>query len=151
MDVFSSAPSILALRAEAVALYERAYRLSSCRSNSFTARELHSDSLTAFLRDTKFWTQRQELERCIERFALVLPPLFGQDDWGNKVESIDPELFAVHAMVNAATVYLQRDLVSTSMSACTSCLKAAHFVSSQARQLKEGDYQFLDPIISVCF
>ena len=49
-----------------------------------------------------------------------------------------------------ACIYLQRDLVVRSITAFQKCLKSAHSVSSQARQLKEHDVELLDPIISVC-
>jgi hypothetical protein len=52
-------------------------------------------------------------------------------------------------MVNVAYVYLQRDHLGKSMSASEVCLKAAHTISYHIRQLKEDDYRFLDPTISV--
>jgi hypothetical protein len=54
-------------------------------------------------------------------------------------------------MVNVSDVYLQRDHLGKSTDASKLCLKAAHTTSSHIRHLKEEDYQFLDPIISVSF
>jgi hypothetical protein len=52
-------------------------------------------------------------------------------------------------MVNVAYIYLQRDHLGRSMSASELCLKAAHTISSHIRQLRDEDYRYLDPIISV--
>jgi hypothetical protein len=52
-------------------------------------------------------------------------------------------------MINVAYIYLQRDYLGKCMPASEQCLKAAHTISFHIRQLKDGDHQYLDPIISV--
>lgn len=79
----------------------------------------------------------------------MLPPLSPADIWQEYTSKRDIELLAIHALANVACIYLQRDLIVRSITACQKCFKSAHSVSSQARQLKELDVELLDPIISV--
>jgi len=129
-----SIPFVPALRAEAVTLYERAYRISS-----------------SSLRGELFWSERQEIGQALDRFSLVVPPVFGSDSLRTQPPWIDVDVLIIHAMVNVAYVYLQRDHLGKCMSASEVCLKAAHTISFHIRQLKEADFQFLDPTISACW
>jgi hypothetical protein len=105
--------------------------------------------LTASLKGELFCTERQEVGQALDRFSSVVPPFFGPDPLRTQSPGIDVDVLIIHTMVNVAYVYLQRDHLGKCMSASEVCLKAAHTISSHIRQLKEDDYRFLDPIISV--
>lgn len=49
-------------------------------------------------------------------------------------------------MVNVAYIYLHKDPTEEPTEIC---FKAARVISSHIRQLKDEDYEYLDPIISV--
>lgn len=141
----------MALRVEAVSVYERAYRLSSSKTHCDASNSCLSNDSTAFLRNDHFWDQRSELEQEIDRLLSTLTPMSADlEHWRGRPPKIDVQLLTVHALANAACVYLQRDLVGKLIPACEKCFKAAHSVSLQARQLKQEDYELLDPVISVC-
>ena len=106
--------------------------------------------LAAFLEDDVFRAERRVTGQALDHFSSTVPPFLGADPRRRQPPGIDVDLFTIHAMINVAYIYLQRDHLGKCMPASKLCLKAAHTVSSHIRQLKEEDYPFLHPIIGVC-
>lgn len=52
-------------------------------------------------------------------------------------------------MMHAATIHLHRDFLEIIPASYQRCLVAANGMTSIIRELSDGDYDYLDPIISV--
>lgn len=59
------------------------------------------------------------------------------------------ELVTIHAMANTACIFLHKGRTGHYNPMTERCLTAANIISSAARLLKDGDYEYLDPAISV--
>ncbi|KAJ7184466.1 hypothetical protein C8R46DRAFT_1026374 [Mycena filopes] len=117
-----------ALRAKAAALYERTYRLSSLTK-----------------KNDAYWADHHSAELALQRFALVLPTFVGYEPWRTQTPLIDVELYAVNTMLHVSTLHLYKDAVGPET------LHAANSVLALIRQLNDGDYEYLDPILSACW
>ncbi|KZP05271.1 hypothetical protein FIBSPDRAFT_1054185 [Athelia psychrophila] len=127
-------PFMPALRVEAVSLYERAYRLSTTAYDKMTLA-----------------SKRQELEETLDVFVSTLPSITGSEAWRSQSTGPNPDLVAIHAMTDAACIFLHKSFTGHYDSMAERCLTAAHNISSAARLLKEDDYEYLDPAISGCW
>lgn len=93
--------------------------------------------------------KRQELEETLDVFVSTLPPITGSEAWRSQSTGPNPDLMAIHAMADTACIYLHKTPTGHYDSMAERCLTAAHNISSAARLLKEDDYEYLDPAISV--
>ncbi|KAF7323492.1 adenylate kinase [Mycena chlorophos] len=116
------------LRAKAAALYERTYRLAS-----------------ASKKNDAYWADYHSAELALQRFALTLPAFMGYEAWRTAAPLIDVDLFAVHTMIHVSTLHLHKDTPGPAS------LQAGNLVLSYIRQLNDGDYEYLDPILSSCW
>lgn len=96
-----------------------------------------------------FTVKRQEIEHAVDNFASTIPRIAGSEPWRPQPSETDVDLVIIHAMVNVAYIYLRKDCTGIIDATSERCLAAAHAVSTAVRQLKEEDYDYLDPIISV--
>jgi hypothetical protein len=72
-----------------------------------------------------------------------LPAFIGFEAWRTQAPLIDVDLFAIHTMVHVSTLHLHKDIMGQE------CFHAASAVLALIRQLNDGDYEYLDPILSV--
>ncbi|KAJ7253377.1 hypothetical protein B0H12DRAFT_1116935 [Mycena haematopus] len=119
---------IPALRPKAAALYERTYRLAFSTKKSDT-----------------YWADHHSAELALQRFALNLPAFVGYEAWRTQAPLIDVDLFAVHTMMHVSTLYLYKDTLSRET------FHAGNSILALIRQLSDGDYEYLDPILSACW
>ncbi|KAJ6620347.1 hypothetical protein B0H10DRAFT_2022442 [Mycena sp. CBHHK59/15] len=117
-----------AMRAKAAALYERTYRLAS-----------------ASKKNDAYWGEHHGTQLALQRFAMTLPAFVGYEVWRTQTPLIDVDLFAIHTMVHVATLHLHKDALGRES------VHAGHSVLALIRQLNDGDYEFLDPILSACW
>ncbi|KAJ7063614.1 hypothetical protein C8F01DRAFT_1133708 [Mycena amicta] len=117
-----------ALRAKAAALYERTYRLAS-----------------ASKKNDAYWADHHSAELALQRFSLNLPAFVGYEAWRTMAPLIDVDLFAVHTMMHVSTLHLYKD------SPGPETFQAGNSVLAFIRQLNDGDYEYLDPILSSCW
>ncbi|KAJ7221622.1 hypothetical protein GGX14DRAFT_670523 [Mycena pura] len=117
-----------ALRVKAAALYERSYRLAS-----------------ATKRNDAYWADHHATDLALQRFALHLPAFVGYEAWRTLAPLIDVDLFAVHTMMHVATLHLHKDALGRAT------FHAGNAILALIRQLNEGDYEYLDPILSACW
>ncbi|KAF7971461.1 hypothetical protein HWV62_21040 [Athelia sp. TMB] len=145
-------PFMPALRVEAVALYERAYRLSTSKSATelLSTIDQQYDLLVSYDKIT-LAGKRREVEEALDKFASTLPPASGSEAWRSRPTGFDSDLVAIHAMVDAASIYLHKDSSGHFDSLAERCLSAARNITSAARLVKDDDYQYLDPSISACW
>ncbi|TCD63276.1 hypothetical protein EIP91_005766 [Steccherinum ochraceum] len=123
------------LRAKAVALYEKTYRLTSS---------------TSATKVDGYWIEHRALEMSLSQFAANLP-LIGMASGQNPLSLADIDLFVIHTMIHVSTLHLHRDLAKTQAVPYEKCWIAANAVTTLVRELSENDYNFLDPIISACW
>ncbi|KAF7294639.1 adenylate kinase [Mycena indigotica] len=116
------------LRAKAAAFYERTYRLASASKKSDV-----------------YWADHHSAELALQRFSMNLPAFVGYEAWRTTAPLIDVDLFAVHTMMHVATLHLYKD------SPGPETFQAGNLVLSYIRQLNDGDYEYLDPILSSCW
>ncbi|KAH8100230.1 fungal-specific transcription factor domain-containing protein [Cristinia sonorae] len=119
------------LRAKAVALYEKTYRLSSSSSTK-------TDS---------YWVEHRALEMSLSQFASNLPCI-GLAAGQAPVTVAEIELFVIHTLIYASTLNLHRTLAQTSPVSYEKCWHAANNITTLVRELSEGDYVFVDAIVS---
>ncbi|KAJ7778695.1 hypothetical protein DFH07DRAFT_795641 [Mycena maculata] len=117
-----------ALRAKAAALYERTYRLAS-----------------ATKKNDAYWADHHSAELALQRFALNLPAFVGYEAWRTQTPLIDVDLLAVHTMMHVATLHLYKDALGRET------LHAGNSILALIRQLNDGDYEYLDPILIACW
>ncbi|KAJ7118890.1 hypothetical protein C8R44DRAFT_789556 [Mycena epipterygia] len=117
-----------ALRAKAATLYERTYRLASTTK-----------------KNDAYWADHHSAGLALQRFALNLPVFVGYEAWRTQTPLIDVDLFAVHTMMHVATLHLYKDALGRET------LHAGNSVLALIRQLNDGDYEYLDPILSACW
>ncbi|KAF7298510.1 adenylate kinase [Mycena kentingensis (nom. inval.)] len=117
-----------ALRAKAAALYERTYRLASASKKT-----------------DAYWADHHSAELALQRFAMNLPTFVGYEAWRTTAPLIDVDLFAVHTMVHVSTLHLYKD------SPGPETFQAGNSVLAYIRQLNDGDYEYLDPLLSSCW
>ncbi|KIP10264.1 hypothetical protein PHLGIDRAFT_125626 [Phlebiopsis gigantea 11061_1 CR5-6] len=122
------------LRAKVVTLFERSYRLAS----------------KTFDNDDLFWSQHNALDIDISQFGAGLPPL-ASSVYQDQLCANDVELVSIHTLMHASTIHLHRDLLMMYPASYQRCLVAANAITSMIRELNDGDYSFLNPIISSCW
>ncbi|KAJ7671013.1 hypothetical protein B0H17DRAFT_1085542 [Mycena rosella] len=116
------------LRAKAAALYERTYRLAS-----------------ATKKNDAYWADHHSAELALQRFALNLPAFVGYEAWRTQTPLLDVNLFAVHTMMHVSTLHLYKDAPGRQT------FHAGNSILALIRQLNDGDYEYLDPILSACW
>ncbi|KAL0577332.1 hypothetical protein V5O48_004656 [Marasmius crinis-equi] len=127
---------IPALKAKAAALYERTFRLASA-SNKGDA----------------YWVEHNATLHALQRFLTTLPFFVGYEAWRTQAPFLDVDLFTVHTLVNVCNIHLHGGIVQTMEIDTNNCipLQAANYIMSLMRQLSQGDYEYLDPLISACW
>ncbi|KAJ7771493.1 hypothetical protein B0H16DRAFT_1305750 [Mycena metata] len=128
LGVDSDAMYMPALRAKAAALYERTYRLSSSTK-----------------KNDAYWADHHSAELALHRFSLNLPAFVGYEAWRTQTPLIDVDLYAVHTMMHVSTLHLYKDTPGRET------FQAANSILTLIRQLSDGDYEYLDPILSACW
>ncbi|KAL0070518.1 hypothetical protein AAF712_002351 [Marasmius tenuissimus] len=126
-----------ALKAKAAALYERTFRLASA-SNKGDA----------------YWAEHNATILALQRFSAALPFFVGYEAWRTQAPFLDVDLFTVHTLVNVCNIHLHGGVVQSiemDMNNSSVPLQAANYIMSLIRQLSQGDYEFLDPLISACW
>ncbi|KAE9395112.1 hypothetical protein BT96DRAFT_997900 [Gymnopus androsaceus JB14] len=113
------------LKAKAAALYERTFRLASSLQPN--------------------WAEFTATSTALQRFISSLPFFPGFEPWTDQAPSLDYELLAIHTIANVCTINLHKsDLEMENF-------QAANYVMSLIRQLRQTDYEWLDPLMSACW
>jgi hypothetical protein len=90
----------------------------------------------------------QLLEKAIAHFFTTLIPL-------DQLDSLLPEdkstLLTVHTLVHTALIQIYRPLASDDPVFFEKCSNAARACVSVVKYINDQDYDFLEPIIGVCF
>jgi hypothetical protein len=107
----------------------------------FLSRQTHITA--AAKKDDAYWADHHSAELALQRFALNLPVFVGYEAWRTQAPLIDVDLFAVHTMMHVATLHLYKDALGRE------AFLAGNSILVLIRQLNDGDYEFLDPILSV--
>ncbi|KAK7035854.1 adenylate kinase [Favolaschia claudopus] len=128
LSLDSDAMFMPSLRAKAAALYERTYRLASSAKKT-----------------DAYWADHHSAELALQRFSLNLPVFVGYEAWRTQAPLIDVDLFAVHTMLHVSTLHLYKDALSPET------FHAGNSILALIRQLNDGDYEYLDPILSACW
>ncbi|KAK7037528.1 hypothetical protein VNI00_011020 [Paramarasmius palmivorus] len=126
-----------ALKAKAAALFERTYRLASVSN-----------------KNEAYWNEHNATLLALQRFTQSIPFFVGYEAWRAQAPFLDVELFTVHTLVNVCTIHLHGGAVPSldmDMSTGSLPLQAANYIMSLIRQLSQGDYEFLDPLLSACW
>ena len=85
----------------------------------------------------------------LSQFASNLPCI-GLASGQNPLTLAEMDLFVIHTMIHVSTLHLHRELAQTQAVPYEKCWIAANNVMSLVRELSDSDYDYLDPIISVC-
>jgi len=128
MSLDTDAMFMPTLRVKAAALYERTYRLAS-----------------ATKKNDAYWADHHSADLALQRFALNLPAFVGYEAWRTQTPLIDVDLFAIHTMMHVATLHLYKDALGRET------LHAGNSILALIRQLNDGDYEYLDPILTACW
>ncbi|KAG7086441.1 hypothetical protein E1B28_002395 [Marasmius oreades] len=126
-----------ALKAKAATLYERTFRLASASNKTDT-----------------YWVEYNKTLHALQRFSSCVPFFVGYEAWRTQAPFLDVELFSVHTLVNVCNIHLHGGVVQSSeidLSNGSVPLQAANFIMSLIRQLSQGDYEYLDPLVSACW
>ncbi|GJE88002.1 C6 transcription factor domain-containing protein [Phanerochaete sordida] len=122
------------LRAKATTLFERSYRLA--------AKTMDNDDL--------FWRQQNSLDLELIQFGANMPQL-SSSVYQDQLSRNDLELVSIHTLLHASTIHLHRDLLTVSPPSYHRCVGAAEAITGMIKELNEGDYAFLNPMISTCW
>ncbi|EMD34354.1 hypothetical protein CERSUDRAFT_117232 [Gelatoporia subvermispora B] len=128
-----SATSPVTLRAKAVVLYERTFRMSTMVSKGNVR-----------------WDEFRSLELSIAQFTTNLPYVSRQSRQGSPSNN-EVDFVNIYALIFASSIHLHRGLADSNPASYEKCLVAANSMTSSVRDLSDGDYDFLDPIISNCW
>lgn len=96
----------------------------------------------ATIRGSDHWQDYHATYAALELFRVNMPMFIGYEA-RQQAPFIDVEVFTLHTIIYAASLYLQEGFVELH-----SC-QAANSILSLIRQLSDSDYEFLDPIVSV--
>ena len=102
-----------------------------------------------FQSDELFWNEHRSLDMSLSQFAANLPPFSSSGLFHDQSAVSDVELASIHIMMHAATIHLHRDFLEIISASYQRCLAAANAMTSIIRELSDGDYDYLDPIVSV--
>ena len=137
------------LRAKATTLFEKSYRLASSACSDSAV--IHGRRLTTITEtmdnDDLFWTQHNNLDCELIQFGAQMPQLTSSV-YQDQLSRNDLELVSIHTLMHTSTIHLHRDLLVLPTS-YHRCVGAANAVTGMIKELNEGDYPFLCPIISV--
>lgn len=90
-----------------------------------------------------YWAEHRSAELALQRFAQTLPAFVGYESWRTQTPFIDVDLFAVHTMMHVSTLHLYKDTLGRET------FHAGNSILALIRHLNDGDYEYLDPILSV--
>ncbi|KAL4243896.1 hypothetical protein ABKN59_011044 [Abortiporus biennis] len=127
-DIVSSYPP---LRAKAVAMFERTFRMSSTP-----------------VKGDAFWSEHHTLATTLVHFSNFLPAIGLSNAQPLTRSSVD--LLTIHTMIYVSTILLYRDHLDNN-EFYQRCLVAANAVTSLILELGHDDYDYLDPISSTCW
>ncbi|KAI0668420.1 hypothetical protein C8Q78DRAFT_258081 [Trametes maxima] len=120
----SGSASTAALRAKAIALYERTARFSAAPNKD----------------DSHY-----SLEMSLMQFLTNL----GNQQYGLYIETFD--LVDMQTVIHAATIHLHRDALETQPQSYQKCVLSANAMTSTIRSLADNEYDLLCPIIAACW
>ena len=80
---------------------------------------------------------------------LATVPEYILDSTATGTVRVDPDLALVHTLIQVAIIQLYQPLIGKDHNAYEKCLNAAKKVTTIARNLIDGDYSLLDPILGV--
>ncbi|KZV89039.1 hypothetical protein EXIGLDRAFT_160450 [Exidia glandulosa HHB12029] len=130
------------LRAKAIALFERASRLSAGLS---TARGVNED----------FWIEFRAVEFAIHRFSQSLPTVrnagAGNGTASPAPQGVDHQLALVHTLAYVATIQLHHVFAYMDATSHDKCLVAAGGALAVLRDLGEADARMLDPMLGTAW
>lgn len=136
--------SLVALRAKATALFERASRLSaSCEQN-------HNQGQTHPGAGDKFWGDFRSLNFAITTFISSLPNIPQRLPGGHN-QAARATVLVIHSLAQVALIQLHHTFANKDVSAHDKCLEAAGVVLNLIPMMDEGDYAYLDPIMGTCW
>ncbi|TFK34879.1 hypothetical protein BDQ12DRAFT_761049 [Crucibulum laeve] len=121
-----------AFKATAVALYDRTSRLATGSSVSH--------------KEGSFWNDYRSSEIALGRLRSIIPSFAGREAWRTTAPYIDVDTLAVHTFISVSSMHLQQDDDDAMKISW-----AANSIVELIKQVHEDDYQFLDPIIAVCW
>lgn len=143
-----AATSPVTLRAKAVVLYERTFRMStSAYCTRWTPSHI-SDCSSVVSKGNVRWDEFRSLELSIAQFTTNLPYVSRQSRQGSPSNN-EVDFVNIYALIFASSIHLHRGLADSNPASYEKCLVAANSMTSSVRDLSDGDYDFLDPIISV--
>ncbi|KIM49576.1 hypothetical protein M413DRAFT_21769 [Hebeloma cylindrosporum] len=132
-DTFQgSSLSVTAFKAMAAGIFDRSIRL-------------HNTSKLA-PRDPSLWAYYHSTEMALQRLSAVVHPLTWPEPCVVQVPSFDMDLYVVHTLIVASTIHLHLDhVMDLKMS------WAANRVVELIHNLTIDDFQFLDPVLALCW
>jgi len=131
------------LRAKAIALFERASRLSAGLSTTRGVNE-------------SFWVEFRNVEYAIHRFSLTLPSVRHSTPVGTTSprpggDAVDHGLAFVHTLTYVATIQLHHVFAYMDATSHDKCLVAAGGALAVLRDLGEADARLLDPVLGTAW
>jgi len=91
-------------------------------------------------------TIRHSCQVALQRIIPLVPPFGGREAWRIQAPFIDTEIFNIHTIVHACSIYIHLD---DYMDASGSL--AFNSILELISQLHEQDYHYIDPIIMMCW
>ncbi|KAF7441162.1 hypothetical protein PC9H_001511 [Pleurotus ostreatus] len=134
---FEVRTSTISLRVKSVALYERAHHLA--------------DYPLELRNGEKFLADLQALTASFQTFTSAIPPFLGKEPCRTHHPLVDVELLFVHTLIHVTSIYIAKThtpLPARKKQAILSAINTSGFL---IEALSDGDYEFLDPFISVCW
>ena len=96
-----------------------------------------------------FWAQRNALDVELSQFGAALPD-FASTVYQDQLCPSDVELVSIKTLMHAATIHVHREYLAMYHQSYDRCVRAANAITGMiTAELNEGDYSFLNPIISV--
>ncbi|KAH7107230.1 hypothetical protein BKA62DRAFT_649392 [Auriculariales sp. MPI-PUGE-AT-0066] len=131
--------SLETLRAKAIALFERASRLSAGLSTSRGVNE-------------SFWVEFRNVEFAIHRFSQSLPNVRSPASGSSRDQAaVEQSLAFVHTLTYVATIQLHHVFAYMDATSHDKCLLAAGGALAVLRDLGEADARMLDPILGTAW
>ena len=94
------------------------------------------------------WQQIYKMRLALTTFLATVPEYI-LDSTATGTVRVDPDLALVHTLIQVAIIQLYQPLIGKDHNAYEKCLNAAKKVTTIARNLIDGDYSLLDPILGV--
>ncbi len=86
----------------------------------------------------------------LQQFEANLPPV-AAPLYYDHLEPSDADSMSIRIMMHTSTIHLHRDFLEVNTTSYERCFVAANSMTSITRELNDGDYDYLNPIVSVSF